>query len=124
VLLNNTYYATAKTNSNPNPTSIHTPTVQITITTNFVTTPETQCIMGLREIANEHLPSILYRSDVVSTFLIAECGGNTNSAASGRVRPEVKSPFDSFTPIRYESAVEFFGYLLTVKSYSTFSLCM
>jgi hypothetical protein len=52
-----------------------------------------------------HLPSILYRFDVISAFVIAENGRKTISASRGRVRPEVKSPFD---------------YLLPVKSYSTF----
>jgi hypothetical protein len=46
-----------------------------------------------------HLPSILYRFDVISAFVIAENGRKTISAARGRVRPEVKSPFDSLTPI-------------------------
>jgi hypothetical protein len=57
----------------------------------------------------------LYRFDVISAFLIAENGGKTISAARGRVRPEVKSPFDSLTPIWYRSALEFFGYLLPSK---------
>jgi hypothetical protein len=46
-----------------------------------------------------HLPSILHRFDVISTFIIAENGGKTISAARRRVIPEVKSPFDSSTPI-------------------------
>jgi hypothetical protein len=41
-----------------------------------------------------------------------------------RVRPEENSPFDSLTAIWYRSVLEFFGYLLPVKSYSTFSICM
>jgi hypothetical protein len=46
-----------------------------------------------------HLPSILYRFDITSAFVIAENGRKTISAARGRVRPEVKSPFDSLIPI-------------------------
>jgi hypothetical protein len=46
-----------------------------------------------------HLPSILYRFDVISAFVIAEDGRKTISAARGRARPEVKTPFDSLTPI-------------------------
>jgi hypothetical protein len=42
----------------------------------------------------------------------------------GRVTPEVKSPFDSLIPIWLRSVVKFFGYLLPIKSYSTFSICM
>jgi hypothetical protein len=38
----------------------------------------------------------------------------------GRARPEVKSPFDSLTPIWFRSALEFFNYLLPVQSYLTF----
>jgi hypothetical protein len=71
-----------------------------------------------------HLPSILYRFDVISAFVIAENGRKTISAARGRVRPEVKSPFDILTPIRYRSVLEFVDYLLPVESYSTFSICM
>jgi hypothetical protein len=44
----------------------------------------------------------------------------TISAARGRVRPEVTSPFDSLTPIWYRSALDFFVYLPPIKSYSTF----
>jgi hypothetical protein len=54
-----------------------------------------------------HLPSILYRFDVISAFVIAENGRKTISAAKGRARPEVKSPFDSLTPIWYRSVLEF-----------------
>jgi hypothetical protein len=67
-----------------------------------------------------HLRSILYRFDVISAFVIAENGRKTISAARGRVRPEVKSPFDFSTPIWYTSVLDFSGYLLPVKSYSTF----
>jgi hypothetical protein len=72
----------------------------------------------------------IYRlSCTVSTLLallivIAENGRKTISAARGRVRPEVKSPFDCLTPICYRSVLEFFDYLLPVQSYSTFSICM
>jgi hypothetical protein len=38
-------------------------------------------------------PSILYRFDVISAFVIAENGRKTISAGRGRVKPEVKSPF-------------------------------
>jgi hypothetical protein len=69
-----------------------------------------------------HLPSILYRFDVISTYVIAENGRKTISAARGRVRPEVKSPFDCLTPILYRSVLEFFDYLLPVQSYATFRL--
>jgi hypothetical protein len=37
--------------------------------------------------------------DVISAFLLAENGRKTISAARGRVRPKVKSPYDSLTPI-------------------------
>jgi hypothetical protein len=67
-----------------------------------------------------HLPSILYRFDAISAFVIAENGRKTISVARGRVRPEVKSPFDFLTPICYRSVLEFFIYLLPVESYSTF----
>jgi hypothetical protein len=67
-----------------------------------------------------HLPSILYRFDVISAFVIAESGRKTISAARGLARPEVKSPFDCLTPIGYRSVLEFFDYLLPVLSYSTF----
>jgi hypothetical protein len=66
----------------------------------------------------------LYRFDVISAFVIAENGRKTISAARGRARPEVKSPFDCLTPIWYRSVLEFFDYLLPVQSYSTFSICM
>jgi hypothetical protein len=70
----------------------------------------------------------IYRlSCTVSTLLalfIAENGRKTISVASKRETPEVKSRFDSFTPIWYTSALDFFGYLLPAKSYSTFSICM
>jgi hypothetical protein len=62
----------------------------------------------------------VYRFDVVSAFLIAEKGGKTISVARGRVRPKVKSPFDSLILTWYRSALEFFGYLLPFKSYSDF----
>jgi hypothetical protein len=71
-----------------------------------------------------HLPSILYRFDVISAFVIAENGGKRISAARGHARPEVKSPFDCLTPIWYRSVLEFFDCLLPVQSYSTFSICM
>jgi hypothetical protein len=61
---------------------------------------------------------------LLAFFLIAKNGGKTISAAKGRVRPELKSPFALLTPIWYRSVLEFFGYLLPVKSYSTFSICM
>jgi hypothetical protein len=45
-----------------------------------------------------HLPSILYRFDVIGgAFVIAENGRKTISAGMGRARPQVKSPFDSLT---------------------------
>jgi hypothetical protein len=50
-------------------------------------------------------PSILNRFDVISAFLVAENGGKMISAASWRVRPEVKSLFDSLTPIWYKWAL-------------------
>jgi hypothetical protein len=56
-----------------------------------------------------HLPSILYRFDVISAFVIAENGRKTISAARGRA-----TPFDSLTPIWYRSVLEFFDYLLPV----------
>jgi hypothetical protein len=71
-----------------------------------------------------HLPSVLYRFDVIGAFVIAENGIKTISADRGRVRPEVKSPFDFLTPIWYRSVLEFFNYLLPVQSYSAFSICM
>jgi hypothetical protein len=40
-----------------------------------------------------HLPSKLYRFDIISTFVIAENSSKTISAARGRARPEVKSPY-------------------------------
>jgi hypothetical protein len=79
---------------------------------------------GFRFVFCGHLPFILYRFDVVSTFVIAENGRMTISAARGRVRLEVKSPFDSLTPISYTSALKFSDYLLLVKSCSTFLICM
>jgi hypothetical protein len=79
---------------------------------------------GFLFVFYRHLPSILYRFDVISAFVIAENGRKTISAARGRVRPEVKSPFDCLTPIWYRSVLEFFDYLLPVQSYSTFSICM
>jgi hypothetical protein len=57
----------------------------------------------------------LYRFDVISAFVIAENGRKTISAARGRVRPEVKSPFDSLTPIWYRSALEFFQLSFTCQ---------
>jgi hypothetical protein len=66
----------------------------------------------------------LYRFDVISAFVIAENGGKTISIARERIRPEVKSPFDFLTLIWYRLVSEFFGYLLHVKNYSTFSICM
>jgi hypothetical protein len=54
-----------------------------------------------------HLQSILYRFDVIGAFLIAENGRKTISAARGRVTPEVKSAFDSLSPIWYMSALDF-----------------
>jgi hypothetical protein len=39
----------------------------------------------------------MYHFDVIRVFVIAENGRKTISAARGRVRPEVKSPFDSLT---------------------------
>jgi hypothetical protein len=89
-----------------------------------VTSPVDRVDHGFLFVFCRHLPSILYRFDVISAFVIAENSRNTISAARGRVRPEVKSPFDSLTRIRYTSALEFFDYLLPVKSYSTFSICM
>jgi hypothetical protein len=71
-----------------------------------------------------HALSILYLFDVISAFLIVGNGGETILAARERVRPEVKSPSASLTPILYRSVLEFFGYLLPVKSYATFSICM
>jgi hypothetical protein len=67
-----------------------------------------------------HLPSILYRFDVISAFVIAENARKTISAARRRARPEVKSPFDCLTSIWYRPVLEFFDYLLPVESYSTF----
>jgi hypothetical protein len=51
--------------------------------------------------ADNNRTSILNRFDVISACLIAENDGKTISAARGRVRPEVKSLFDSFNPIWY-----------------------
>jgi hypothetical protein len=47
--------------------------------------------------------SILHHFDVINAFLLAENGTKTISAARGRVKPELKSPFDSLTSIRYGS---------------------
>jgi hypothetical protein len=53
--------------------------------------------------------SVWYRFDVISAFPIADNGRKTISASRGRVGPEVIIlPFDSLTPIRYGSALEFF----------------
>jgi hypothetical protein len=52
----------------------------------------------------------------------SENGGKTISATRGRVTPEVISPFDSLTLIRYRQVLEFFVYLLPVKSYSTWNI--
>jgi hypothetical protein len=52
----------------------------------------------------------------------AENGGMTISAARGRARPEMTSPFDSLTPICIGWPLEFFVYLSPFKSYSTFSI--
>jgi hypothetical protein len=79
---------------------------------------------GFLFVFYRNLPSILYRFDVISAFVIAENGRKTISAARGRVRPEVKSPFDCSTPIWCRSVLEFFDYLLPAQSYSTFSICM
>jgi hypothetical protein len=89
-----------------------------------VTSPVDRATTVFYSCFRRHLPSILYRFDVISAFVIAENGRKTISAARGRARPEVKSPFDSLTPIWYRSVLEFFDYLLPVQSYSTFSICM
>jgi hypothetical protein len=65
-----------------------------------------------------HLPSILYRFDVISAFVIAENGRKTISAARGRARSEVKSPFDCLTPIWYRSVLEFVSSMRPPKSTS------
>jgi hypothetical protein len=62
-----------------------------------------------------HLPSILYRFDVINAFVIAENDRKTISAARRRARPEVKSPFDCLTPIWYRSVLEFFDYFYLSK---------
>jgi hypothetical protein len=68
--------------------------------------------------------STVYRSLVIGVFGEVSNGRLTISAARGRVRPEVKSTFDSLTPIWYRSVVDFFGYISPFKSYLTFSICM
>jgi hypothetical protein len=47
----------------------------------------------------QHFPSILFSFDGVSDFPLAETHDMSISAAKGRTRPEVTSPFDSLTPI-------------------------
>jgi hypothetical protein len=89
-----------------------------------VTSPVDRATTVFLFVLYRHLPSILYRFDVISAFVIAENGRKTISAARGRARPEVKSPFDCLTPIWYRSVLEFFDHLLPVQSYSTFSICM
>jgi hypothetical protein len=64
-----------------------------------VTSPVNRVDHGFLFIFGRHLPSILYRFDVIRAFVIVENGRKTISAARGRVRPEVKLPFDSLTPI-------------------------
>jgi hypothetical protein len=87
-----------------------------------VTSPVDRATTVFYSLFYRHLPSILHRFDVISAFVVAENGRKTISAARGRARPEVKSPFDSLTPIWYRSVLEFFDYLLPVQSYSTFSI--
>jgi hypothetical protein len=72
----------------------------------------------------DFLPSIFYRFDILSAFLIAEKDGKMISAAKRHVRPEVTSPFDSLTPIWYRSVLEFFVHLSPFSSYSTFWIGM
>jgi hypothetical protein len=71
-----------------------------------------------------HLSSFLYRFDVISAFVTAESGRKTISATRERVRPEVKSPFDSLIPDLAYVGFEIFRLFLPVKSYSTFLICM
>jgi hypothetical protein len=73
---------------------------------------------------NIHFESTVYHSLVIGVFRKVNNGRLTISTARGRVRPSEKSPFNSLTPIWYRSVLKFFGYLLPVKSYSTFSICM
>jgi hypothetical protein len=51
--------------------------------------------------------SSLHPFDVISVFIVAENGGKTISAARGRVRPKMTSPFDFLTQIWYRSALDF-----------------
>jgi hypothetical protein len=97
---------------------------EVTSPVDRATTVFYSCFIDIYRLSCTVLPSILYRFDVISAFVIAENGRKTISAARGRARPEVKSPFDSLTPIWYRSVLEFFDYLLPVESYSTFSICM
>jgi hypothetical protein len=47
-------------------------------------------------IFNPHFGSIVYRSRVICDFSAVKSGVLSFAAASGRLRPEVMSPFDSF----------------------------
>jgi hypothetical protein len=55
-------------------------------------------------------------STLLATFVIAENGRKTISAARGCAKPEVMSPFDSLTSIWYRS--EFFNYLFVQRYFS------
>jgi hypothetical protein len=79
---------------------------------------------GFLFVFHLYIPSIFYHLGVIRAFLVAENDGKTFSAANGRVRPEVKSPFDFLIPIWYKSALKIFGNLLLFKSYSSFATCM
>jgi hypothetical protein len=79
---------------------------------------------GFLLVFNTCFESTVYRSPVIGIFGEVNKGRLTISAAGERVKPEVKSLFDSSIPIWYRSVFEFSGYLLPVKNYSTFSICI
>jgi hypothetical protein len=74
------------------------------------------------------LVNIYHLSCTISTLLafliLPKMAERPFRPLGGRVRPQVKSQFDSLALIWYRLAFKFLDYLLPVKSYSTFSICM
>jgi hypothetical protein len=57
----------------------------------------------------------MHRFKIILVFLIVSYGGVSVSTDRGHARPDVASPFDSFTVICYQLAVGIFRQSLTVQ---------
>jgi hypothetical protein len=61
--------------------------------------------LGFPLVFNTSFVSIVYHAEVICVFSMVINGGLLISAAKGRIKPEVTSPFDSSKTVSYNSSI-------------------